>query len=36
MLLREESYIHDMGTPDSGFIRDFIPGQASRTPEHMI
>lgn len=36
MLLREESYIYNMGTQDAQFIRDFIPGQVSRAPEHRM
>ncbi|KAI8718373.1 hypothetical protein NCS52_00616100 [Fusarium sp. LHS14.1] len=36
MLLREESYIHNLGTQNARFVRDFIPGQASRAPEHRM
>ncbi|RSM00891.1 hypothetical protein CEP52_008850 [Fusarium oligoseptatum] len=33
MLLEEESYIRNR---DTRFIRDFIPGQVSRAPEHSV
>ncbi|OBT66902.1 hypothetical protein VE03_04221 [Pseudogymnoascus sp. 23342-1-I1] len=36
MRLMEESTIRNMGTQDARLIRDFIPGQVSRSPEHKM
>lgn len=36
MKLMEESTIRNMGTQDARLIRDFIPSQVSRAPEHKM
>ncbi|RTE78642.1 hypothetical protein BHE90_006876 [Fusarium euwallaceae] len=36
MLLDEESYIRNRDTQDARFIRNLIPSQVSRAPEHSV